>query len=50
MSEAEDLLALYGAVDIAVEDSETAEARSRVAALIPLYESREVHWYREFLE
>src|SRR6188472_1772706 len=50
MSEAEDLLAIYGAVDVAVEDAETAETRPRVAALIPLYDSPEVHWYRDFLD
>ena len=50
MSEAEDLLALHGAVDIAVEDTEAVETRARVTALLPLYDSYEVHWYRDFLE
>src|SRR5437773_1035699 len=50
MSEAEDLLAIYGAVDLAVEDTDTVETRPRVAALIPLYDSSEVHWFRDFLD
>jgi hypothetical protein len=50
MSETEDLLAVYGAVDIAVEGSDSPDTRSRVAALIPLYDSLEVHWYRDFLQ
>ena len=50
MSETEDLLAIHGAVDIAVQDSGMPQTRPRVAALIPLYDSPKVHWYREFLK
>ena len=51
MSEAEDLLAVYGAIDIAVGDDAGGESVARVAALLPLYEEYpELQWYEEFLE
>ena len=49
-SEEENLLAVFGAVDIAVQDDpeDTGEARAKVAALLPYYGKHEVHWYRDF--
>src|SRR5215213_8953222 len=48
-SELENLLAVYGAIDIAVRDDTTGESRARVASIHPIYDSSEVHWYSEFL-
>ena len=51
MSELEDLIAVYGAVDPAVEDEAepNGELRARATALLPLYESPRVHWYRNLV-
>jgi hypothetical protein len=51
MSELEDLIAVYGAVDTAVQEEAepNGELRARVTALLPLYESPRVHWYRDFV-
>ena len=51
MSEIEDLIAVYGAADIAVQEHDpTGERRARVASVLPYYESLEVHWYSDLLE
>ena len=50
-SELENVIAVFGAVDRAVQDDDpTGERRARVAALLPLYESPQVHWYRVMLQ
>ena len=49
-SELENLIAVFGAVDRAVQDDETDTTRARVAALIPAYASPQAHWYRPMLK
>ena len=49
-SELENVIAVFGAVDLAVQDDPTGERRARVAALLPHYESPQVHWYRVMLQ
>ena len=49
MSEVEDVLAVFGAVDLAAQSD--GDSRTRVGALLPLYdEYPELHWYSEFLQ
>jgi hypothetical protein len=45
-SELENVIAVFGAVDRAVQDDPTGERRARVSALIPAYASPDVHWDR----
>jgi hypothetical protein len=45
-SELENVIAVFGAVDRAVQDDATGERRARVSALIPAYASPDVHWDR----
>src|SRR4051794_10177979 len=50
MSETEDLIAVFGAVDVAVQEHDpTGERRAKVASLLPYYESPDVHWYSDLL-